>query len=75
MIPDKITLNPANTFLMRALGLTQAVINDDGSVSQIPVNNAVLHGTLYNSADTPVTGLINVLFSPIGSPQIGRAHV
>lgn len=71
MIPDKITLNPRNTYLLRALGLSQAVINPDGSVSQVPVNNATLKGTLYDGTGTPVTGLINVPFTPIGSPGVG----
>lgn len=71
MIPCKIVLNPANTFLLRALGLTKAVINDDGSVSQVPVNNATLSGTLFDANDNPVTGLIDIVFTPIGSPPVG----
>lgn len=71
MIPSKIVLNPANTFLLRALGLTKAVINDDRSISKVPVNNATLRGTLFDANDNPVTGLIDVVFSPIGSPPIG----
>jgi hypothetical protein len=71
MIPSKLVLNPSNTFLLRALGLTKAVINDDSSVSQIPVNNATLTGTLFNANDNPVTGLIDIVFTPIGSPPVG----
>jgi len=70
-VPDKIILNPLNTYFLRPLGLTRVVIQDDRSLLQVPVNDAMLYGTLYDGDDTPVPGLINVPFSPIGSPAIG----
>jgi hypothetical protein len=71
MVPDKIVLNPRNTQTIRFLGLSQTVVNLDGTLSAVPINDATLEGTLYDGDDRPVAGMVDIVFNPVGSPPVG----
>lgn len=67
----KKIMYPGNTQVFVLRGLTFPQLNDDVSVSQVPVSDATVLATLYDGEGNQVPGCVAIVMSPVGSPLVG----